>query len=385
MERLEGRPRGPGRQQFRVRLRKKKQDFFHWLISLALLCATGGPVRALEPGRPPGSNFDLSHWYLGIPTSSAGSVPAANLMAGYTSSWFFTGADGAMVFWAPVTGGTTPGSSYPRSELREQINPPDNSVNWRPQGTHLMDAQCRVRILPSTGKIIIGQIHSYLDDARPLLKFVFDNGTIDAQVKESPNDAADLHFYFPDVPLNSLITYRILFTEGLLSMTINGVTRSVDVYDLDPEWEDQTFYFKAGAYVQDNEGNSSEGGRVDFYQLSASHSSSSLAPPSITKQPGSRGLQVNSNAVLNVSAIGALPLSYQWQKNGEIIPGATNSILPFLNAQISNSGSYSVVVTNTSGIVTSAVAMLTVVTNTGPISLAQGVDNTNLIWTTSGN
>ena len=28
------------------------------------------PVRALNPSLPPGGNFDLSHWYLQLPTSN---------------------------------------------------------------------------------------------------------------------------------------------------------------------------------------------------------------------------------------------------------------------------------------------------------------------------
>src|SRR5689334_23501229 len=95
--------------------------------SLLLICAL---ARALDPGRPPGGNFDLSHWKLTLPDASASELSAAQLVAGYTNaSFFFTGPDGAMVFWCPVTGGTTSGSSYPRSELRELINPSDDNVN----------------------------------------------------------------------------------------------------------------------------------------------------------------------------------------------------------------------------------------------------------------
>src|SRR6185503_2715159 len=187
------------------------------------------------------------------------SVEAAQLLAGYTNTWFYTGADGAMVFWAPVTGGTTPNSTYPRSELREQINPPDNTINWPPSGTHIMDAQCKVTVLPSTGKVIIGQIHSYLGEARPLLKFVYDNGVIDAQLKRSPTADTDVHYTFSSVAFNTLITYRILYVDGLLTMTINGVTRTANVFANDPEWADQEHYFKAGSYVQDNSGSSTEG------------------------------------------------------------------------------------------------------------------------------
>src|ERR1041384_4894286 len=88
-------------------------------------------VLALDPSVPPGLNFDLSHWYLTLPDANASQISPTNLSSGYTNAaWFYTGPDGAMVFWCPVTGGTTPNSSYPRSELRELINPPDYDANW---------------------------------------------------------------------------------------------------------------------------------------------------------------------------------------------------------------------------------------------------------------
>src|SRR5687767_14122549 len=65
----------------------------------------------LDPSQPPGRNFDLSHWYLGLPDSGASSISHQDLMDGYTHpSWFYTGSDGSMVFFAPVNGGTTPNS-----------------------------------------------------------------------------------------------------------------------------------------------------------------------------------------------------------------------------------------------------------------------------------
>ena len=49
----------------------------------------------------------------------------------------------------------------------------------------------------------------------------------------------------------------------------------VNVFEKDPEWAGQSLYFKAGAYVQDNEGPASEGARVSFAKLKVSHSEAS--------------------------------------------------------------------------------------------------------------
>lgn len=39
----------------------------------------------------------------------------------------------------------------------------------------------------------------------------------------------------------------------------------------DTGWAGQTFYFKAGVFPQDNEGDETEGARVSFSALSVSH------------------------------------------------------------------------------------------------------------------
>jgi hypothetical protein len=81
---------------------------------------------------------------------------------------------------------------------------------------------------------------------------------------------------------------------------------------------------------------------------------------SITTQPQSQGVAVGSNATFMVAAAGTAPLSYQWRFNGASIAGGTNTIYTLTNAQLSNAGSYSAVVTNIAGSVTSVNALLTV-------------------------
>src|SRR6185295_12084182 len=162
--------------------------------------------------------------------------------------------------------------------------------------------------------------------ARPLLKFVFNNNMIDAQVKQKPSADTDVHVNFPNVPFNSLITYRIVLQDGVLMMTINGVTQSVDIFANDPAWANQTFYFKAGSYCQDNSGPATEGAQVEFYQLSAAHGTVAAAPPVITKSPVDTAVPLGSNVVLSVSAVGGLPMDYRWLKDGTVVGAPNNSI-----------------------------------------------------------
>ena len=64
---------------------------FAWL--LAVLPGAG----ALDPARPPAENFDLSRWYLGTPAQPQSTqISAAELLVGFTNSWFYTGTNGAI-------------------------------------------------------------------------------------------------------------------------------------------------------------------------------------------------------------------------------------------------------------------------------------------------
>jgi hypothetical protein len=85
-----------------------------------------------------------------------------------------------------------------------------------------------------------------------------------------------------------------------------------------------------------------------------------LAPPVITVQPTNQTVYTGSNAVFSVTATNQLPLTYQWRFNGTGIPGATNTSLLLTNVQYAQAGNYSVIVTNTAGVVISSTAVLTV-------------------------
>jgi hypothetical protein len=109
--------------------------------------------------------------------------------------------------------------------------------------------------------------------------------------------------------------------------------------------------------------------------------------PIIIVQPTNQSLAVGATATLIVSAVGTLPLSYQWQKNGTNvlnsgqISGATTNVLRISNAQTNDSGSYTVVVTNRAGLATSSNAVVTV-TNSPPTITLQPTNQTVELGTT---
>ena len=81
--------------------------------------------------------------------------------------------------------------------------------------------------------------------------------------------------------------------------------------------------------------------------------------PAITNQPQNRSALAGEDVSLSVNATGT-GLTYQWRKDGTAIAGATEATLAFRPVQTTDSGSYTVVVTNTAGSVTSQAATLTV-------------------------
>jgi len=81
--------------------------------------------------------------------------------------------------------------------------------------------------------------------------------------------------------------------------------------------------------------------------------------PQITIQPLSIAVLAGQNANFNVAANG-YELSYQWFFNSNGIANATAPMLALSKVSSTNAGKYSVIITNTSGSVTSAVTTLTV-------------------------
>src|SRR5437762_2508986 len=83
--------------------------------------------------------------------------------------------------------------------------------------------------------------------------------------------------------------------------------------------------------------------------------------PSITTQPMNQTVTAGQTATFTVVATGTAPLSYQWQKNGTAISGATSaSYTTTATTSADNAATFVVVVSNTAGSVTSNAATLTV-------------------------
>jgi alpha-tubulin suppressor-like RCC1 family protein len=118
--------------------------------------------------------------------------------------------------------------------------------------------------------------------------------------------------------------------------------------------------------------------------------------PFITIQPASQMATNGATVQFHARAIGAQSsfydqrqqkiqqtLRYQWQFDGENLPGATNADLTLTDVQSANIGDYQAVVTNYLGAVTSKIVQLTVVSAPFSGTLADALNATNLTWNNS--
>lgn len=80
--------------------------------------------------------------------------------------------------------------------------------------------------------------------------------------------------------------------------------------------------------------------------------------PTITNQPNGITNVAGGNATFTIVA-GANPApAYQWRQGASTLAGATNASLSFTNLRAAQAGSYTVVITNSAGAITSSPALL---------------------------
>ena len=206
---------------------------------------------------------------------------------------------GAIVFHAMPTQSTTRNTKYSRCELREQMKPGDNNVNW----TFAEGGKLKAKIAMESctrdknGKYhrtIILQIHGRLtneqrdligaddNNAPPILKIYWDKGKIRVKTKVLANvNATDeelLHeeawdnddgYNFPTEVGFGKFTLEVQVSEGKMVIVLNNTEYKVYEGIHMERWGIFENYFKAGNYFQTRD----EGAysRVKFYNLEVSH------------------------------------------------------------------------------------------------------------------
>ena len=148
--------------------------------------------------------------------------------------------------------------------------------------------------------------------------------------------------------------WNVGFDACTLSFMANSVVQT-NIYQWGG-WRQETFYFGAGTFALAWV-NSASSGSGTAYLDEVTYIPGAFAPE-FTFQPLSQSQVQGLDTMMAVAVQGTPPFSYQWRFNGTNISGATNSFVVITNTQQVNLGSYRVVVTNSAGSVTSAVASL---------------------------
>lgn len=149
---------------------------------------------------------------------------------------------------------------------------------------------------------------------------------------------------------------------GTLSFAINGATQNTISGELD--WQQHNFYVPPGTNTLQWTFTLNCTSIVD--QNMAWLDEVAFGPPTaptIVVQPTNQTVLAGNALSLIVGASGTEPFSFQWQQEGADLSGSTNSALSIADAQATNSGNYTVIVTSPYGAVTSQVATITVATS----------------------
>lgn len=219
--------------------------------------------------------IDLAVWNLSVPVGApALTVNTPVLVQGFKNEYFHADSN-TLFFWAPVTGSTTKSAKYPRSELRE-TSADGKENNWLfPTADNFLRATLTVGQVPSTGKIVIGQIHVEGSN-EPLLKLEYQykeklgTGNLVIKVRPTPDQTEPTVINVASgVPLNQKFNYTIhLSPGGNLSVSAANLNWQQKIGS---GWKNKPMYFKAGVYTQDNTGYATEGGKATFYKLAIQH------------------------------------------------------------------------------------------------------------------
>ena len=147
-------------------------------------------------------------------------------------------------------------------------------------------------------------------------------------------------------------------------------TYAVSLFDITVT--SQLFSATYKVYVGDSSGNeilNTDGSSASSTEVWTWQGPATVAP-TIATQPISQAVALGSSVTFQVAAAGLPAPTFQWRKDGAEISGAIVASYTIPSVQATDAGGYDVVLVNSSGSVTSAVATLTVNAGVTPIALA---------------
>tara|TARA_R110002012_G_scaffold321944_1_gene552629 strand:+ start:84934 stop:85845 length:912 start_codon:yes stop_codon:yes gene_type:complete len=252
--------------------------------------------------------IDLSQWSVTTPElnakGSATSIEPPEILDYATDKrlipyMYNDSTNGALVFYAYPSNATTANTKYSRSELREQMVPGDNNVNWTfAQGGTMKGKLAMEDVSKDENgkyhKVIIMQIHGRLsneqrdiigqkdNNAPPVLKIYWQDGKIRVKTKVLKNTSLvgnlllheeawgdDDGFNFDQEVGFRKFTLEVKVSDGKMVVILNNSEYKVyeDIHM--KKWGVFENYFKAGNYFQSRDEGSFA--KVNYYELEVSH------------------------------------------------------------------------------------------------------------------
>lgn len=226
------------------------------LLLLSILWANIASAQTVHI--PVGKNINLYAFILQLTIAENNSVKQieGDDLQQYCSPFFYWNSHNESIdLLCNTDGATTPNTNYPRTELRAK-------QEWHFQGNHALSVRMAVQQQPSTGKIIIGQIHGH-SKGTEALKIWWNNGRIQVGVKNEVGTTEKLKTILENIKLGAVIDYQIIQTEYQVAVIVNGQKA---LFEFGKSWKDQLVYFKVGNYLQDNKKQVSSG-LVSLYSV----------------------------------------------------------------------------------------------------------------------
>ena len=247
--------------------------------------------------------IDLNNWKITLPIGAPTEVIPPEILAYATNAtlkpfMYNDSTDASIVFYT-YPGSSTANSSYSRTELREQMVPGSNSVNWTfPQGGRMKGTLSVPEISKDASgnphRTIIMQIHGRLtneqrdligqgdNNAPPVLKIYWEKGKVVVKTKMlkdlSDTYEESLHTdAWKDAPGRTFartvgtekFTLEVIASDGRLEVKMDDDETFVFNDEHMQRWAIFENYFKAGNYLISTQ--TGAFAKVKYYELEVSH------------------------------------------------------------------------------------------------------------------
>ena len=251
--------------------------------------------------------IDLSHWKVTTPAGNGKKPQEVEPPAifDYATNkdllpyMYNDSVRGALVFYAYPSKATTANTKYSRSELREQMEPGENNVNWTFKQGGIMKGKLAVEDISRDKngkyhKVIIMQIHGRLtneqrdligqkdNNAPPMLKIYWKDGKVRVKTKVLKNLNAtqtemlhedawgdDKGFTFKQKVGFKKFRLEVRISEGKMTIVLNNNEFKTYENIHMKKWGIFENYFKAGNYFQSRDEGSFA--KVRYYTLEVTH------------------------------------------------------------------------------------------------------------------